>query len=184
MKRSLVFLWASALVFGIAGISAATYIETLDIYELSYTGGETITWHHSYDFSELLPYFYITLTVVADDLVGPGGGVPPDGENDEVYINGVSLGYLEQLPATTTYGLHPGPGNPDQVLTVSLFNVDPSLLDWDMEISVVLERFWEVEIEKSILTMQGTPVPEPATMLLLSSGLLGLAGFRRRFRKK
>jgi hypothetical protein len=43
--------------------------------------------------------------------------------------------------------------------------------------------FWSSGDEVTITGYSTQPVPEPATMLLLGSGLVGLAGLRRRFKK-
>jgi hypothetical protein len=66
----------------------------------------------------------------------------------------------------------------------------PSASEWD---TMSLGFFYEDWGGRSSLTYSGgavgqidtlTPIPEPATMLLLGFGLVGLTGFRKRFFKK
>jgi hypothetical protein len=42
---------------------------------------------------------------------------------------------------------------------------------------------WTMACGNDVVEGGGTPIPEPATMLLLGSGLLGIAGLRRKFKK-
>lgn len=158
---------AGLLMLGMMGSAQATYIETVDVYE--YSVGGNIDWTHSYDFSETAPIEYATLTIVADDV--------DLGEDDYVYLNGMLLGALTQLSEYTNWGYVAGAaGN----LTTSIFNIDASLLDWSMPISVSIESNWGVEIQTSTLEVKGADIPVPASAALLALGLACMSMSKRK----
>jgi hypothetical protein len=77
----------------------------------------------------------------------------------------------------------------------SLFAPDPFTISPYLFLSdrLYFQGFWTVpsvfifitsfDAEDIDLQVRGAPIPEPTTMLFLGSGIVGLAGFRRKFRK-
>jgi hypothetical protein len=189
MKKFTGFLFsATLLLFIISGTAnALIFTDTQDLDRTLYESGTT-SWSHSTPDLFSVPPDTVnsaTLEIFAHAI---------DGNNELVYVQGSYQGVLHNRDWVWTgffSGEYQGTTfdiadiftawNAGDSLNVTLSYSEPNFL-WIFPTSFTLDSsVFTLDYESG--SGASAPVPEPATLLLLGSGLLGMAGFRKKIKR-
>lgn len=188
MKKLLVFLCAMSLVFGVAGTASAVLF---DFDALNAGNGASAI-------EVYMEGVYGSDITVTNARVGDGWIPEPLGPDPYIYDAGFGEHWFEisfnDVPITSVsfdWGLEVdafhayADGIEFFTQNYKLWTSGTSgLITFALPVTTLLftnSLFGEIEVDN----LNVTPVPEPATMLLLGTGLIGLAGLgRKKFLKK
>jgi hypothetical protein len=134
----------------------------------------TQSWTQTYSLAGLGPITSATLDIFTGGIGAGGPG------SVTLYVDSINIGSL-------SVGDGPYLGiEPLQVAWLDSFDLIPyvsTLTDGSVTISIsTINDGWTLDYSKLTIS-DGVSAPEPATMLLLGFGLIGLWGFRKKFKK-